>query len=103
MRPHQKWRRKRFRHQKGRCLYCGCAMMLEGAPERQSNRCTLDHMMPLSRGGVDHWDNVVACCNTCNGRKGDMTVEEFARMVRGFHPLRDLRTPLSHYLASSRP
>ena len=52
-------------------------MMLEGAHERQGNRCTLDHMMPLSRGGADRWDNVVACCNTCNGRKGDMTAVEY--------------------------
>jgi 5-methylcytosine-specific restriction endonuclease McrA len=75
----QDWRRKKFKDQEGRCFYCGIAMMLEGAHKRQQNRCTLDHKTPLGRGGLDHWENVVACCDRCNRRKGYMTDAEFVR------------------------
>jgi 5-methylcytosine-specific restriction endonuclease McrA len=37
---------------------------------------TLDHVMPRSRGGHSTWENLVACCYTCNNRKGDRTPEE---------------------------
>jgi len=31
----------------------------------------IDHVHPRSRGGGDNWENVVACCRSCNVRKGD--------------------------------
>ncbi len=37
---------------------------------------TLDHVMPRSRGGRSSWENLVACCYSCNNRKGDRTPEE---------------------------
>jgi len=43
------------------CLYCG----------QQFNRpqLTRDHVMPLSKGGLDVWENVVSACFHCNSRK----------------------------------
>ena len=32
--------------------------------------------MPLSRGGRDHWGNVVSACIHCNVRKGSRTPAE---------------------------
>jgi 5-methylcytosine-specific restriction endonuclease McrA len=40
---------------------------------------TVDHIVPLSRGGEDTWENLVCACVECNNRKGDRTPEE-ARM-----------------------
>lgn len=50
------------------CLYCG----------RRSGRQTLtrDHVEPLSRGGLDIWENVVSACFQCNSRKGARTPQE---------------------------
>jgi 5-methylcytosine-specific restriction endonuclease McrA len=31
---------------------------------------TRDHVLPLSRGGANTWDNVVTACSACNNRKG---------------------------------
>ncbi|HST43773.1 MAG TPA: HNH endonuclease [Luteimonas sp.] len=47
------------------CLYCG----------RDCNRqqLTRDHVLPLSQGGTDTWENVVAACFHCNSRKGGRT------------------------------
>lgn len=41
-----------------------------------SNR-TLDHFIPLCRGGANVRENVVACCFGCNNKKGSKTYEEF--------------------------
>ncbi len=42
----------------------------------KSNR-TLDHKIPLSRGGSHSKNNVVMACNTCNCSKSDKTDVEF--------------------------
>ena len=49
-----------------RCIYCG-----------QKGQLTVEHMIPLSRGGPDHPDNAVWVCSTCNSRKGDKRLYEF--------------------------
>ncbi|KAL1213801.1 hypothetical protein V5N11_009979 [Cardamine amara subsp. amara] len=37
---------------------------------------TIDHVIPISRGGEWTWQNLVAACSRCNSRKGQKTVEE---------------------------
>lgn len=37
---------------------------------------TLDHVLPVSRGGRKNWHNVVAACKTCNQRKANRTPEQ---------------------------
>ena len=53
------------------CMYCG-SRHKEGA-------LTRDHVLPISRGGIDRWSNVVTACRSCNTHKGNRTPEE-ARM-----------------------
>lgn len=60
--------RELFRRDKHTCLYCG--------REMQDNLLTRDHIRPISRGGRDHWRNVVTACKRCNTRKGNKTPEE---------------------------
>ena len=49
---------------------------------------TLDHVVPRSRAGETTWENLVACCHSCNNRKGNRTPEEagmkLARAPRPF-------------------
>lgn len=49
------------------CAYCG---------HRGS---TVEHVLPVSRGGRSTWANTVIACLPCNTRKGDRTPQE-ARM-----------------------
>ena len=35
-----------------------------------------DHVTPLSRGGLDTWNNVVTACRRCNNAKAYKTPEE---------------------------
>jgi 5-methylcytosine-specific restriction endonuclease McrA len=37
---------------------------------------TVDHVLPRSRGGLNSWQNTVACCDRCNQRKADRTPRE---------------------------
>jgi 5-methylcytosine-specific restriction endonuclease McrA len=50
------------------CLYC--------TGEFPRTMLTRDHIVPLSRGGADRWENVVAACRRCNQRKGNKKLEE---------------------------
>ena len=48
-----------FLRDKFSCQYCG-----------SSEELTFDHLLPRSKGGETHWDNVVTACSECNVRKG---------------------------------
>lgn len=50
------------------CMYCG--------KEYGRHSLTRDHVMPLSRGGRDIWENVVCACFHCNSRKGGRTPQQ---------------------------
>jgi 5-methylcytosine-specific restriction endonuclease McrA len=50
------------------CQYCGKTL--------PSGELTLDHVVPRSRAGESSWENLVACCNPCNNKKGSRTPEE---------------------------
>lgn len=50
------------------CMYCG-----DRYPTRGLSR---DHIIPLSRGGRDSWNNVVSACKRCNNRKAGQTPEQ---------------------------
>ena len=50
----------------GVCAYDGKSGPLEA-----------DHRVPLSRGGTNFIDNILPACRRCNGRKHEMTEEEF--------------------------
>ena len=65
------------------CQYCG----------KRSRELTLDHVIPRSRGGQSTWENLVACCRTCNGRKGNRYLKDV-----GMHLLKQPR-PLDHEYA----
>ena len=59
------------------CQYCGRA----NSALRQRESLTRDHVVPLSRGGLNVWTNVVTACSGCNTRKADRLPEEI-----GMHP-----------------
>ena len=50
------------------CQYCHRTL--------PSSELTLDHVVPRSRAGESNWENLVACCNPCNNKKGNRTPEE---------------------------
>jgi len=54
------------------CQYCG----RHRSELKGRQFLTRDHILPLSRGGGNTWQNVVASCSPCNNRKGNRLPEE---------------------------
>jgi 5-methylcytosine-specific restriction endonuclease McrA len=48
----------------GTCQYCG------------GKAASIDHVVPRARGGAHVWENVVAACLRCNGKKADKTLAQ---------------------------
>jgi len=59
---------KLFRRDRHICAYCG---------ERFAERdLQCEHIVPVSRGGLWTWMNLVTACGGCNGRKANRTPEQ---------------------------
>jgi HNH endonuclease len=50
------------------CAYCGGRFA--------ESDLTVEHIVPVSRGGQHTWTNVVTACRSCNTRKGNRRPEE---------------------------
>ncbi len=76
------------------CQYCGAVL--------PSSDLTLDHVVPRSRGGLSTWENLVACCHSCNRRKGNQfPVEANMKLIReprafNLHTSRHIMRLLGH-------
>ncbi|MCB0208289.1 MAG: HNH endonuclease [Anaerolineae bacterium] len=86
-----------FQRDNHTCVYCGIQ-----AGEKQRGRVlsrndfTIDHILPISRGGKNTWTNTVCACALCNQRKGNRTPHE-ANMKLSWEP----KTPRVTYLVAS--
>lgn len=71
LRASQWWKR---RCAKGKCHYCGASV----APKA----LTMDHVVPIARGGRSNKNNVVAACKTCNTAKKQLLPMEWDAYLR---------------------
>jgi 5-methylcytosine-specific restriction endonuclease McrA len=55
-----------------RCQYCARF----GHELRPRESLTRDHVVPISRGGLNVWTNVVTACSSCNTRKASHLLAE---------------------------
>ncbi len=60
------WQRKTA---SGRCYYCDRTFA--------HRELTMDHVIPLSRGGRSTRDNLVPCCKECNTKKKELLPVEW--------------------------
>ena len=49
------------------CNYCG---------KNEGNDLTIDHIIPVSKGGEWSWTNLTTACAKCNNRKGDKYLKD---------------------------
>lgn len=63
--------------QNGRCRYCRTPFTTTG-----KTRATIDHVIPLAKGGTHTPDNIVLACLSCNSSKGAKDVGVFLAMIR---------------------
>ena len=72
--PYRQNKHVLFGQQEGMCN--GCGVMF---PFRNF---TVDHMVPQSRGGTDHLDNLQLLCGACNSVKGDRPQEHLIARLK---------------------
>lgn len=53
-----------LRKSDGVCAHCGCQVVV-------GDNFTVEHVVPISKGGTNDLVNIVALCRTCNVTKGD--------------------------------
>ena len=51
------------------CFYCG-----------SDHKLTMDHIIPIVRGGRHSIGNLVVACKTCNSQKGSKTIQEWRKL-----------------------
>ena len=55
------------------CQYC--------AKKLSHSETTIDHVVPVSKGGQLIWGNVVASCRDCNNKKGNKDLDKSGLML----------------------
>lgn len=66
-----------FIDQNGRCIRCQVECLLHVEHIKKPNFFTVDHIIPLSRGGTNHRSNTQGMCAACNREKGNKHPELF--------------------------
>ncbi len=78
-------RRNLYRRDANTCQYCG--------RRESSERLSIDHINPKSRGGLTSWENCVLACVRCNASKADRPLSQSGlRLIR--QPRRPHWSPL---------
>lgn len=62
-----------YRKYKGKCQLCGCKVVMSSA--HRKDMATVDHIVPLSKGGLHVEDNVQLACWRCNTEKSDIMTQ----------------------------
>ena len=73
---HTSWWRQKIAL--GICHYCGKHV--------SPSELTMDHVIPLSRGGRSERENISACCKECNNKKKNLLPtewDEYVERLRG--------------------
>lgn len=72
-----------FQRDKGVCYICGCLCDWNDIREDGDYVITgpkypsIDHVIPISRGGKHAWTNIRLACRECNSKKADIDPAEF--------------------------
>ena len=72
----RRWRRSLHNFTFNSCIYCG----------KKSE--SIDHLEPISKGGLSSTNNCVPACLSCNGRKSDEEVFNWYRKQSFYDPRR---------------
>lgn len=64
------------------CHWCGCEIHWTPRAKVALTLLTIDHVIPVSRGGAHAPDNLVAACYSCNASKGNKLVDEWTDRIK---------------------
>lgn len=79
------------------CIFCGASVGdRRGRKILRHKDFTVDHLIPLSKGGGNTWGNTACACYRCNHRKADRTPNE-----AGMKLLWEPKRPRTNYFVLS--
>ena len=61
------------------CCYCG----IKFDPFNRRKHKTVDHIIPVSKGGANTPYNKRNCCNFCNTQKSNLLLQDFLLRIEG--------------------
>jgi len=70
MHGYSKW--QVFYKNRGKCIYCE-----QEFSDIHDPRFTIEHLIPVSKGGPDKLSNVFPCCKKCNMSRGNMSLGQW--------------------------
>lgn len=75
-------KRRKFSDYEKKSVYAKCngTCAICGNPVKYK-KMTIDHIVPLSKGGTNGMDNLQLACKRCNLMKADFTAEEFVEKI----------------------
>lgn len=99
-----------------KCIYCEAPLqerkarlhrgeLSMGPSEPMASKATIDHIIPVSRGGNDDLKNKVWCCQKCNSFKSNLMPEEFVeylKLVRIKGDMKFLRSKIERMLINAQ-
>lgn len=86
-----------LRRDKYTCGYCGVQLgARQGGRVLEKEDFTVDHIVPVSRGGKNSWGNTICACKACNQRKANRLPNEISMKL-----LWEPKTPRVRYLVAS--
>lgn len=63
-----------------KCHWCGIGLC---GDKSKFNFATMDHLIPLSRGGTNQNSNLVPACHACNHKRGNQLPAETKSKIQG--------------------
>jgi hypothetical protein len=79
------------------CRYCGKQM------EKGSRALSIDHVIPVSKGGSQNIDGIVTACKSCNQKKWQRTPTEAGMTLISLEDFNPTLTPINPMLTEGRP
>ena len=73
----RRWLEYHLDVQGGRCAYCGVEISIFRTDGEHFLYATVDHIVPLSKGGPDVVENTLGACRRCNFAKRSADLEDF--------------------------
>ncbi len=70
---YRSFRRRVSEVQRHRCAFCF----------KRCEKLTVDHVVPLSKGGLDNYDNVVGACEKCNHQRSNHDAFMYYNLLHG--------------------
>lgn len=93
----QEVRLKAYNQSEGRCVYCGRFIPFD--------EMTIDHIVPLSKGGTNYEKNLQCCCKECNLMKQDLLECDFYKKMKEIlkHQLKQKIRKIKRSVIKHRP